>query len=449
MALNTRTVLGCRFALLLLFSCPSFLAASALQKMFESLGGEVNTTTPGRFQDQAAGYYTGGGMVVRQKNTAVQPLNIALPRLNMGCGGMDMFFGSISAVKSEEMVRLLRSMAAGVPTYAFQLALKTMAPQLENLMAQIRKYVQDMNHQMLESCQMSQNIVGGLWPKGTAASELICQDATRNSNTDWFGAREHCRKDSNLSAKVSAARTISPDLLQGEYNLTWHVLQKLPGYTEDADFAHFILTTVGTLISRKEADGRFRLQSYQGKGDHADYLAAYLKGGRVARYTCDEHKRCLNPQLKTVDITDTQQPTTMKAKTTKCINDLWRKYVHNEAINEREIAFLNDAANLPVYRYIQISAAVGSPFIMEDTAEYIAVSVLLSQFDKISSEILSVLDNLQSVQLESKTIEAFKKNIQGLRSRLQALSSRADGTAIWRLTQAIQAHEQALAARHS
>lgn len=426
------------------------LHASALQKMFESLGGDVNVTTPGGFQDQAAGYYTGGGVVMRQRNKAVQPINISLPNVNMGCGGIDMYFGAISVIKTEELVQLMRSMATGVPTYAFQLALKTMAPQLENLMSQIRKYVQDMNNTMLDSCQASQKLVGGLWPQNTAASEMICQDAMRqaqNSNQeDWFDARKHCRNKDRVSEKVEQARTLSPDLLQGEYNLTWHVLQKIPGYKDDADFAHFILTTVGTLISRKQPDGRFLVEMKEGKADQKDYLSAFLKGGQVTRYTCDETTRCLNPRSTQLTIGETE---TMKAKTSKLIQSLWNKYRKNEKIEEAEKAFLNDAASLPVYRYIQVSAAVGSPFIMDDTSEYIAVSVLLSQFDRVSAEIISVLESLQSIQLESVTIENFKKNIQAMRGRLQALSSSADGAAIWRLNQTIQAHEQALAARNN
>ena len=438
------------FDLLLNMTLPS-LHASALQKMFESFGGAANVTTPGGFQDQAAGYYTGGGVVMRQRQKVVQPLNISLPHGNMGCGGLDLYMGAASFIKSQELVNLLRSMASGVPTYAFQLALKTMAPQLENLMAQIRKYVQDMNNVMLDSCHLSQNLVGGLWPQGTAASEMICQDSLRQSGgEDWFGARQHCQNKEKVATTVARARDHSPDLLQGEYNLTWHVLQKIPGYKDDKDFAEFILTTVGTLISKKDP-GRphFKITLLEGKADQKDYLSAYLKGGQTVRYTCDEDQRCLNPTLTPLTLQDDSgTPQTMKAKAAHQIKTLWQKYRDNTPITDLEKAFLNDAASLPLYRYIQISAAVGSPFIMDDTSEYIAVCLLMSQFDKISAEIITVLDNLQSIQLERETIERFKANIQALRGRLQALSSHADGAALWRLNQTIQAHEQALAARN-
>ena len=250
---------------------------SSLEKMFERLGGDSNVTSPGGFQDQAAGYYTGGSVMLRQKSKAVSPINITLPHVGAGCGGLDMTFGSFSFVKGQELVELLRRMGAAVPTYAFQLALKTMAPQVETLMAQGRKMVQDMNALMLEDCTAVQNIVGGLWPKGTAASEMICQGATRSNNTDWFGARKHCQEEASVQRKVEETRTKYPDLLQGEYNLTWHVLQKMPEYKDNEDFCHFILTTVGTVISRKEGN-RFRIEPLEGKGDQQDYLRAYLKG---------------------------------------------------------------------------------------------------------------------------------------------------------------------------
>ena len=88
------------FVLCFLF-LTSNVHSSALQRMFESLGSDTNVTTPGGFQDQAAGYYTGGGMVMRQKNKVVSPFNVSLPHLGIGCGGIDLYFGSISAIKGD------------------------------------------------------------------------------------------------------------------------------------------------------------------------------------------------------------------------------------------------------------------------------------------------------------------------------------------------------------
>jgi conjugative transfer pilus assembly protein TraH len=102
---------------------------------------------------------------------------------------------------------------------------------------------------------------------------------------------------------------------------------------------------------------------------------------------------------------------------------------------------------VPVYKYIQVSAAVGSQFMLEDTCEYIGLSILLTQFDKVAAEILTALDNLQDIQLTTETIEGFKKRIQSLRGRLHAQLASANGDALLRLHQMIRGHEQALAAK--
>ncbi|GAO99092.1 hypothetical protein Cva_01768 [Caedimonas varicaedens] len=138
----------------------------------------------------------------------------------------------------------------------------------------------------------------------------------------------------------------------------------------------------------------------------------------------------------------------MKSKTSRKIRTLWQKYVNNQKIMADELAFLSDALSVPVYKYIQVSAAVGTEFMMEDTCEYIGLSVLITQFDKVASEILSALDNLQDIQLTSDTIEGFKKRIQSLRGRLQVQLASADGSALLRLHQMIRSYEQVLASKN-
>ncbi|MBM3632379.1 MAG: conjugal transfer protein TraH [Alphaproteobacteria bacterium] len=429
---------------------PSPIEASALDTFFQSLGGQVNRTTPGAFQDQAAGYYTGGGYVLRQNNSVVQPINISLPQLGAGCNNLDLYFGSFSFLQGEQLSQLLRQIGTGVPTYGLQLAMKTMAPQVENLLSQLRKSVQDMNNMMLNSCQASQKIVGGLWPKGTAASEQICMNERRSGGEDWFGARQHCGKPNAIHSNVQNAQVKYKDLMLGEYNLVWHVLKKMPEYAENKELASFIMSVTGTLISRREGE-TIRLKVIEPKADQKDFIAAYLKGGTTSQLTCDEDQKCLAPRLTQITIQDnSDHPNmTMKAKVIHKISELRVKYISKESIAAEDIAFLNDAVNVPVYRYIQVSVAAGTPFLMQDAAEYIAANVILTQFDRVMSEVLEAVDALQKIQLEDTAIESFKKNLQRSRSRVQSLLIGANGGSITILNQTIQAIEQAIVAKNS
>jgi conjugative transfer pilus assembly protein TraH len=438
--------------LFILFLCcfSNLCEASALDSFFKSLGGQVNRTTPGAFQDQAAGYYTGGGYVLRQNNTVIQPINISLPQLGTGCNNLDLYFGSFSFLQGEQLSQLLRQIGTGVPTYGLQLAMKTMAPQVENLLSQLRKSVQDMNNMMLNSCQASQKIVGGLWPKGTAAREQICMNERRSGGEDWFGARQHCEKPNAIHSNVQNAQVKYKDLMMGEYNLVWHVLKKMPEYAENKELASFIMSVTGTLISRREGE-TIRLKVIEPKADQKDFIAAYLKGGTTSQLTCDEDQKCLAPRLTQITIQDNSDHpnTTMKAKVIHKISELRVKYISKESIIAEDIAFLNDAVNVPVYRYIQVSVAAGTPFLMQDAAEYIAANVILTQFDRVMSEVLEAVDALQKIQLEDTAIENFKKNLQSARSRVQSLLIGANSGSINTLNQTIQAIEQAIVAKNS
>lgn len=437
------------FVFILVIACLSPAdAKNPLDKFFNSLGGQTNQTNPGSFQDQAAGYYTGGAYVMRQGNTVINPINISLPKVGFGCNSIDMYFGSLSFIKGEELVKLGKQIATGAPIYAAQLLLKTKAPQIENLLAQLRKSVQDMNNMMLNSCQASQQIVGGLWPKGTAASEQICMDAQRGGNTDYFGARKHCDSSEVVAAEVSKTQGKYKDLLTGEYNLVWHVLQKMPEYSDNYDLACFIMSITGTLISKYEK-GRYRLRSIEPRADQKDFIAAYLKGGTTSYITCDETGKCLSPVLREVTIEDNPQApnTTMKTKIIRKIGELREKYITKAAISELDVSFLNDAINLPVYKYIQVSVAAGTPFLMQDAAEYIAASVLLTQFDKVMSEVIQAVDDLQKIQLEDTAIDQFKHNLQQARARVQALLIGANNGSIHNLNETIKAIERSIIAR--
>lgn len=423
----------------------SIAQANGLDRFFQSLGGQVNHSTPGSYHDQAAGYYTGGGYVLRQNNTVVQPINISLPKLGAGCNSLDMYFGSLSFLQTEKLVQLGRQVITGIPVYGLKLALKSLTPQIADLMAELNAYVQKMNGLMLNSCQATQAIVGGLWPKGTAASEQICMDNKRSGNMDFFGSREHCNQPNTVNDQVEQSKTKYKDLLMGEYNLVWHVLQKMEEYRNNRELASFVMSITGTLISIKEGE-RYRLKVIEPRADQKDFVAAYLKGGTTSVLDCNEREKCLAPRPSEISI---QEDKAMKAKIIKKMTELRTKYISKENVTNDDINFLNDAVNLPVYRYIQVSVAAGTPFMMQDAAEYIAASVLLSQFDRVMSEVLEAVDALQKIQLEDTAIAEFKKNLQSARSRVQALLIGANDGSIYHLNQAMQAIEQAIIARNS
>ena len=91
----------------------------ALGDVFKNL--HTNTTAPGNFQDASAGYYSGGGMAVRTKNTAINPLSMTPPSLSTGCGGIDAYLGSFSMICGGEVVNIANNIGSEAVAYGFHL----------------------------------------------------------------------------------------------------------------------------------------------------------------------------------------------------------------------------------------------------------------------------------------------------------------------------------------
>jgi conjugative transfer pilus assembly protein TraH len=422
------------------------LQAAGLERMFERLGAESNHTGVGSFHDQAGGHYSAGGLVVRQKNTSLNPITIALPKVGMNCGDIDMFFGAFSFIEAKQMVDLLKKVGKGVPTYALQLAMKTMAPQIEGLTSQIRTMVQRANNMMLQECRLVQNVFDGVLPAQGAMREQLCRDlAKSDSNEDWFGASSKCDNFNKQTDKINGQKGPGgkyENMMAGEFNLVWHVLQKMPDYKGNQALAEFVMTVVGTIISERNPNskvGEYAIRSLSPKGDQLEFVTAYLKGGETAHLRCQDADRCLKVTLKPLVISDDQS---MNHRVLNKIATLKHKYETGDAYTQEEKSFLGDAVGVPLYKYIQVSTASGAEFSMNGVSDYIALSVLLHQFARIAEEILEAVDELEKIQLDRTVTKEFKANLQNARAHIQQLLNTVDSQAIWRLTQQIKATEQ-------
>ena len=423
------------------------LHASAMDKLFDSLGSSGNLSTPGSYYDQAAGHYTGGGFVMRQRNRTFQPIQVSLPHVGAGCNGIDAYFGAFSFMRSDQLVKMLRNLGSQAATYGIQLGLKVMLPTVESLLSQLRKKLMDLNAMMMEDCRLTEQIFAAAAPKGSAFETYACQDVLSHSGggSDWFSAREMCQNRHEQREVTQQIKQKSPDTLVGEYNLTWHVMNKMEGIKDNVGLKTFILSTVGSVISREEGD-KMRLSFREGKADDKTFLSAWLRGGETEQLVCDDTNKCLSPiwAKNTVSLQES-----MRYRVIQKIQMIRQKYISGDSLTDEEKIFLGDTANLPVYRYIQVSAARASEFMLNDAADYIAVTLLLYQFDKIASQILSNIESLQKIQMEDSAIESFKKTLQQTRLRLQGLMGAVKTTAIWQLNEMIKAEEKELLARET
>ena len=139
---------------LLLFTFFSTLIASTahasieadLKDFFESAGMHSNLNSPGVYQDQAAGYYTGGSFVARNAVKSAQLATVQMPGYRAGCGGIDAWAGGFSHISGQELVNMLRSVGSSAASYAFLLSLQTVSPQIYNIMNELNALATKANH---------------------------------------------------------------------------------------------------------------------------------------------------------------------------------------------------------------------------------------------------------------------------------------------------------------
>ena len=73
--------------------------------------------------------------------------------------------GSFSFINSDEIVAMLKATANNALGFAFQLAIKSISPQIAATIEEMAQKAQQMNQFNMNSCEIAQNLVGGLWGK--------------------------------------------------------------------------------------------------------------------------------------------------------------------------------------------------------------------------------------------------------------------------------------------
>ncbi len=168
----------------------SMSQASLQQEMNQLFGSMTNTTAPGVFESQRRGVISGGSVVVRNRIMNENLVSMVPPSFQAGCGGIDMFAGSLSFVNADQFVQLLRSVAANAKGYAFQLALSAMCEKCSQHMETLQKKIQQLNEYFGNSCQMAQGVVNdtlaAFGKKGqTEASMLSSLKGAGDIFTSW------------------------------------------------------------------------------------------------------------------------------------------------------------------------------------------------------------------------------------------------------------------------
>jgi conjugative transfer pilus assembly protein TraH len=367
-------------------------------------GMSTNVTKAGSFQDQAAGYYSGGGLSMRMKRSSFRPVSVTPPKLKMGCGGIDMTFGSFSFISGQQMVDLAKQIATQGGSYAFQLGIKTFAPQIENLMKEMRDLAMELNQFSVEDCHAVQSAFASLLPKGSAMRDMACKDIGRKANArDYFGARESCDKEAEQKKATQEYAKKDAEMLIDDFNLFMKAADKV-GIPKE--MREGMMSMVGTLVMK---DGVAR--HYEALAKEERTWNAHIRGGADVSgslYKCGDDS-CLDIEEKKDHIISEEASYQGQAK--KTLDLLKEKFNRNQALTAADQQFLTSmGTTFPLYQYITLEQVTGVS-LLENTSELVANYMLLEHLKKITGEIQKSLSLLEGKQMDADAIKAYRASL--------------------------------------
>lgn len=388
-----------------------------LKQFFDRAGTLHNTTKPGVYQNQSAGYYSGGGFTVRGGVRTAQIATLQMPGFKAGCGGIDAWGGGFSHIKSGELVAMLQNIGSSATSYAFMLAVQTVSPQIYNIMNELNALATKINQANINSCETAATLLGGVWPKTDQSSQHLCKAMGTNLGTfsDWAAARQGCGAKGNRGAVLSGRSGDYKDMLTGEFNLAWKAIQQNAFLRSDPELARLFLTLTGSIIVRTSGEA-YNIIVLPSHADNDQVLNGLLQGGAAQLYRCDGDA-CLNPSLQPANIDESHA---LFRKVRSLLDELVRKILADEALTEEEKGFLN-ATRLPIYKMLNVLTAYRkghAPIDVQQYAELIAVDILYTYVLEVMDIVYESVVQLRSVQVDEEHITKFLEQLRYARSRL-------------------------------
>lgn len=136
--------------------------AKDVKSWLQEHGQSVVETDAQHYNTAGRGIYTGGSLSVRTPNYYITPVTISAPDIHAGCGGVDLYFGSFSYLKKEELERFARQVMANTPYFAFKIALDSYFPKLNATLAELQSMAQLLSSTQLDACSTSEYMANSL-----------------------------------------------------------------------------------------------------------------------------------------------------------------------------------------------------------------------------------------------------------------------------------------------
>ncbi len=335
-----------------------------MQDMFNAMGAIGNVTAPGAFHSQAGNVITGGSLYVRAPQRGHPILNVQLPNLRAGCGGIDLFAGSFSFIDRRQFTAVLQGIARNALGYAFQLALSSITPQISGEIKDLMDKIQKMNNLAIDTCRTAQMMVDGAAGMMRSSQTQACQNRQLEEGeaSDFADAMDRCNytNDGNdgvnasVQANRDAANPARRDQVPARGNVIWRALKRITSLS-DAE-RELAMSFIGTVVFVPAADdgNGARIQTYAATIETMDQLmyGNSVSGAatiQVPVLSCGgDLEECMNPHETLTAVTPFRE--LVRAR----LAQLSQNIVSGTPPSVADIGFVNNTS-VPVYKMLAVA----------------------------------------------------------------------------------------------
>ena len=399
---------------------------SDLNNFFYGLGYMSNSTNPGVYNSQAAGSYVGGSLFARDQVRQYQLITLDLPNYRAGCGGIDLYMGSMSFISKDNMVSLGKSIMSNGTAYAFDLALATTAPEMKHVKDTLQQIEQFVNNANVNSCEMAQNLVGGVWPKTVASQDKICKDqgtlGKEGFFSDYVKARMGCAGNDRNTVIDSASRDpVRKQQVVYNKNLVWSLLKSKSFLAQDDELCEMMMSLTGTLIIDKNG----HIQNVPSLANSRNLVKALIgrdDGGidKAKIWKCDDFTNCMVVSLHEITITEEN---TLRYKIGNLLRKIKDSLLQTNP-SEADINIIGSFASMvhiPVVKFteVMLSTEYGDSIVdVSELSTLISEDLLQQYLNELLQEVLNVT---AGSELNEDLVKDITKRVQHARNEVAKL----------------------------
>lgn len=417
------------------------MAASWMEDYFNSAGAGMNVTAPNYYKAQTQTTYSLGGFSYRAPQRSTQLFSFSPPGYKAGCGGIDAWLGAYGFVNKDAFVNMLRNIGQNAVGYFFQLALKTMAPEIDETLSKLSKTMQDLNSMQLNSCQalkthFSSDVdtrgmdfnqraqVFGSSITGGFESMFNARDATDGNAAEAQKAMtDACTANTALCLDASGQPYLPEDV-----NIAYNAMLNTSAYSQEE--MELFQSLLGTVVFRKnnsDLKGPFSVSYFEPTLHWKDFLGEKdFYGGKPLniRQCPGTGAGCLYDDSSTAVLVPVRGWVAIVNEMLLMVRD---KIVTRSYITDSRTIQLLAMSSQPIYQLIaeSISAGRGSLVvtnnIISSLTELVAIELAYHQVSDISREMGDSI-----AKFRTRAVKADSDALDTLATYMRVVQDQAD-----------------------